>query len=201
MINQIRIQRVIFRLILFSLLIFLSPMPSMSEDIPIGVLLPYTGAYGWIGQAENGVRLAVKEINDSGGIMTKDGKKHKVKLYVADDETKSSSAIAAARKLYEVNKIIALIGPESATIRSVIPITKEMNSVEISPTAGTTALDTIGGCVQNECIFRSVSSDVVMGAGMMLQAKRLGAKKVAFSLQTMKEQEAYGEFLKTRLKW
>jgi len=180
MFNQKIFRLVILNLVVLSFLIFSFPCNSTANEIPIGLLLPYTGSWGWIGAAESGARLAVKEINDDGGIITKDGKHHKITLYIADTETKSSSAIAAARKLYEINKIVALIGPSSATIRSVIPITKEMNAVEISPTAGTTALDTIGGCINNECIFRSVSSDIVMGSGMMFQAKKLGAKKVAF---------------------
>ncbi len=150
------------------------------EEVRIGILLPQTGAWAWIGPAANGVRFAADQINTEGGIQTRDGKKYKIKLYSEDSGTESRMAISGARKLYSINNVIALIGPTSATIRSVIPLTNEVGAVQVSPTAGTTALDARGGGKDDEWVFRSVSSDVTMGSGMVGYARDvLGAQRAA----------------------
>jgi ABC-type branched-subunit amino acid transport system substrate-binding protein len=87
------------------------------------------------------------------------------------------AAVAGARKLLDVDNVLAIIGPTSVTIRSVIPLGVERKVLIVSPTAGTTALDKdpYGGTI----VFRTVSSDTVMGSGMVYEALQLGAKKVA----------------------
>lgn len=141
------------------------------EALPIGVLLPATGEVGWVSNAIPAIELAVDEINAAGGAAGRP-----IKLYIEDSEGQASAAIAGATKLLDVNNAVALIGPTSLTIRSVMPLAQERKVVEISPTSGTTALDTLGG----EYVFRTVSSDTVMGTGMAwYAANELGAEKVA----------------------
>ena len=135
------------------------------QPIRLGLLLPYTGAWAWVGAgADPGAELAVQEINADQALWPI----HRpIKLYKEDTETKSAPAIAGARKLYDIDKVCGIVGPTSATVRSIIPLTKEAGALEISPTAGTTKLDVIGGGINGEYIFRTVSSDVVMTAGMV----------------------------------
>ncbi|NIS62450.1 MAG: ABC transporter substrate-binding protein [Proteobacteria bacterium] len=133
-----------------------------AAEIPLGLLLPYTGVWAWVGAgADPGADLAVAEINKMPPLGMK------IKLHKEDTETKSKPAIEGARKLYDVHKVVGIVGPTSATVRSCIPITKEARAAEISPTAGTTKLDVIGGGIDGEHIYRTVSSDVVMTAGMV----------------------------------
>ena len=91
---------------------------------------------------------------------------------------------------------MALVGPTSATVRSIIPISKEAGAAEISPTAGTTKLDVIGGGIAGEHIYRTVSSDVVMTAGMVwwaLHKLPFKPKKVAtFTADTEGSRSIYG---------
>lgn len=138
---------------------------SAAKPIRLGLLLPYTGVWAWVGAgADPGAELAVKDINADPALWPI----HRpIKLYKEDTETKSAPAIAAARKLYDVDKVCGIVGPTSATVRSIIPLTKEAGALEISPTAGTTKLDVMGGGINDEYIFRTVSSDVVMTAGMV----------------------------------
>lgn len=153
---------------------------SEADEVRIGVLLPQTGDWAWIGPAINGARFAANEINRAGGIPTEDGKFYKIRIYSEDSGTESRMAISGAGKLYNMNDVIAIIGPASATIRSVIPLTTEAGAVLISPTAGTTALDNRGGGINDEWVFRSVGSDIIMGSGMVHYAKdNLGAKRAA----------------------
>jgi branched-chain amino acid transport system substrate-binding protein len=142
------------------------------EPVKVGVLLPYTGPLAWVSGCVPAVDLAIKEINAAGGVH-----KRPVVKVEQDTEGKADASVAGARKLLDVDKALAIIGPTSVTIRSVIPLGVERKSLIISPTAGTTALDKDpqGG----KYVFRTVSSDTVMGSGMTYKAKELGAKKVA----------------------
>jgi ABC-type branched-subunit amino acid transport system substrate-binding protein len=163
-----------------------------ADPIPLGLLLPYTGDWAWVGAgADPGGELAVKEINADKSLWPIG---RPIKLYKGDTETKSKPAIEAARKLYDINKVVGIVGPSSASIRSVIPLSKEAGAVEISPTAGTTKLDVIGGGIDGEHIYRTVSSDVVMTAGMVYYAaKNFKPKKVAtFTADTEGSRSIYG---------
>ena len=66
-----------------------SPAAWAQNEIKIGVVMPITGREAKPGQYQKeGIELAIKQINDSGGIMVKEyGKKLPVKLIVADDES------------------------------------------------------------------------------------------------------------------
>jgi len=147
------------------------PAPAgAAEPIPMGILLPYTGPLGWVAACQAGADIARDEINAAGGVLGRP-----IQFFIADDEGKSDSAIAGEEKLININKVPAIIGPTSVTFRSVMPIAIKNKVVQISPTAGTTALD----FVKEKFVFRTVSSDVVMGTGMVFEASKRGYKKAA----------------------
>ena len=149
----------------------LTPVKGMAADpVPMGILLPYTGPLGWVAACQTGADIARDEINAQGGVLGR-----QIQFFVADDEGKSDSAIAGEEKLININKAPAIIGPTSVTFRSVMPIAIKNKVVQISPTAGTTALD----FVKEKYVFRTVSSDVVMGTGMVFEAAKRKYKKAA----------------------
>ena len=77
-----------------------------ADTLKIGLATPLTGASAQDGQAiENGVKLAVKQVNDAGGI---DGKK--VEVVVEDDKGDSSEAATVANKLAQDDSILAIVG-------------------------------------------------------------------------------------------
>jgi branched-chain amino acid transport system substrate-binding protein len=68
------------------------------QDIPVGHIHPLSGFLGFDGQElRNGLRLAVKEINDKGGIKSLGGAK--LKLLDADSEGKPELAVSAVERL------------------------------------------------------------------------------------------------------
>ncbi|KAA3659038.1 MAG: hypothetical protein DWQ04_23445 [Chloroflexi bacterium] len=159
------------------------------DPVPIGVLLPATGPVGWVADAIPAIELAVEDINAAGGVHGRP-----IEIFIEDSEAVAAAAIAGATKMLDVNEVVALIGPTSLTIRSVMPLVQERGVAEISPTAGTTALDTLGG----EYVFRTVSSDTVMGTGMAWFAKNeLGAEKVALFFADTESAASVGGVLRT----
>src|SRR3989442_609856 len=73
-----------------------------ASEIPIGVVLPITGREGKPGQYQKeGIELAIKQINDSGGILVKQlGKKLPLKEIFYDDGSDSArSAVLVERAM------------------------------------------------------------------------------------------------------
>jgi branched-chain amino acid transport system substrate-binding protein len=67
--------------------------------------------------SKNAAELAVKEVNDAGGLEA-GGTKYQIELMVEDNEDKAESAVAAAQKLASAG-VLAMIGPNAS--RNAIP--------------------------------------------------------------------------------
>jgi branched-chain amino acid transport system substrate-binding protein len=82
------------------------PVQAQSSTIKIGVVTPLTGTYAGIGQQVKwGIDLAVKEINDKGGILGR-----KVETIYEDEEANPNVAVQKAEKLFQVSKVDFLTG-------------------------------------------------------------------------------------------
>ncbi|MCW2756865.1 MAG: ethanolamine utilization protein EutJ, partial [Nocardioidaceae bacterium] len=78
--------------------------------IKIGVTLSLTGPIAAIGAQElAGMKLAVKTINDAGGVKGK-----KVELVVTDDKFTPDQAVLNIRKLVQQDDVVAVLGPGSS---------------------------------------------------------------------------------------
>jgi branched-chain amino acid transport system substrate-binding protein len=91
-----------------------------AEPIKVGAIVSLTGNYASLGQAEkNAIDMEVKKINAAGGING-----HKLEVVIADDGTDEAKAVAAATKLIEQDKVVAIIGGtgtgQSMAVRTVI---------------------------------------------------------------------------------
>jgi branched-chain amino acid transport system substrate-binding protein len=76
------------------------------EQILIGGYGPITGPAAYIGLgARDGTELAIKEINDAGGIHGR-----KLKLIFEDDGFSPSKALASVKKLVEQDKVFMMLG-------------------------------------------------------------------------------------------
>lgn len=114
------------------------------KEIKIGVINSLTGSAAPYGEnSQDGIRLAVDEINNNGGIKGK-----KIKLLVEDDKTDPQSAVAAFRKLVNVDKVPIIIGPlSSSSAMACAPLANENKVVILSPGAVTPSLTGAGDYV------------------------------------------------------
>ncbi|MCD6363186.1 MAG: amino acid ABC transporter substrate-binding protein [Synergistetes bacterium] len=94
-------------------LTFWSSVASAKGVIKIGVLSPLSGgAFAEAGQEQRrGFLMALDEINSKGGVLGK-----KIELIYEDTKCDPSTGVAAARKLIEKDKVIALLGGYSSTV-------------------------------------------------------------------------------------
>ncbi|WP_435347947.1 ABC transporter substrate-binding protein [Haloarchaeobius sp. HRN-SO-5] len=133
------------------------------DDIRIGVLLPFSGDYAWVGaNVLPVVEMVVEEINDQGGI---DGRQ--LSIVQGDTEASPDASVSATNRLVNVENVQAVVGPTSITMSAVIDTLTENEVPIVTPTAGTTSLDDRGG----EYVFRTVSSDSLGGRAISRAAR------------------------------
>ncbi|MQA83706.1 MAG: ABC transporter substrate-binding protein [Streptosporangiales bacterium] len=123
--------------------------------LKLGLLLPYTGQYSWVGEnVEEAVRPLVEQINEAGGIGGQ-----KITLVRGDTEGTVDAGVLAARKLANVDRVAAFIGPTSLSFAGVRQVVVDTGTPMISPTAGTVELDQAG----KQLFHRTVPSDSLGG--------------------------------------
>ena len=101
------------------------PPPAAAQDsVTFGVVLPITGREGKPGQYQKeGVELAIKQINDKGGIQVK-GKKLPVKEVFYDDGSDSAKSASLVERAMSSDKVTAVVGGYSTALgeaESVMP--------------------------------------------------------------------------------
>lgn len=148
-----------------------------TSTIRVGMIAELTGAIPAVGaSSKNAAEMAVKEINDAGGIDV-GGKKYKVQLFIEDSASKPEQAASAAQKLITQQNVVAIVGPNSSS--NAIPaseIAESSRVVLITPwsTNPKATLDAKTG-MSKKFIFRAAFIDPFQG--------RVVAK---FALDTMK---------------
>jgi branched-chain amino acid transport system substrate-binding protein len=108
---------------------------SWAKDvIRVGGIGELTGDLPALGASfKNAAEMAVKEINDAGGLAV-GSKKYEIKLLVEDNGGKADQSASAAQKLITQDDVVAIVGPNAS--RYAIPaseIAEANNTVFITP--------------------------------------------------------------------
>lgn len=115
---------------------------SDSSTINIGILAPQTGPNAALGSVTlAGARLAVSDINKSGGIKALGGAK--LQLVEEDGGTATSDAISATQRVLE-HKVVGVIGTGVSTLDLAIQQLFDQNQVPMLDTAYADGLSTRG---------------------------------------------------------
>jgi ABC-type branched-subunit amino acid transport system substrate-binding protein len=145
-----------------------------AEPIKIGTLLDYTGALEAYGKpVQNGTVLAAEQLNKVGGPLGR-----MIELVHRDSQTNPTAAIDAAKKLVEVDKVVAIVGSLGSGVSMAVAtsVTVPSGIVQISPASTSpqiTDLDDKG------LVFRTCPSDALQGKVSGRLAKDLGLQTVA----------------------
>ncbi|MFH1500764.1 MAG: ABC transporter substrate-binding protein [archaeon] len=141
-------------------------------EVVIGAIMPLTGDISTIGQnTREGIELAVKEVNDAGGINGK-----KLRVIYEDGQCGPKEASNAANKLVNVNKVPVIIGGLcSSETLAVAPIAESSGTVAFSMCSSNPGITDAG-----DYVFRSYPSDNFQGKYAAQYAyNELGARDVA----------------------
>lgn len=143
------------------------------DTVKIGGLAPLTGEVSQYGKAvDNAVQLAVKAINEKGGILG--GKKIDYICY--DEKGDANEAINAYNKLAQTDKVVALVGDvTSKPCKAVAQKATADNMPMITPSGTAADITEVG-----ENVFRACFIDPYQGELMANYAsKKLNAKTAA----------------------
>lgn len=177
----------------------LAGMPAHAQDDPIriGAIYLMSGSAATYGKfAQQGIELAIDEINADGGVL---GRKLAVQL--EDSQGKAATAIQAARKLVYQDKADVLMGLDSSGVaQGLVPVLPELGKPFIITHAAT---PDVTGKLCNKYTYR-ISVNVHQNmSGAAEVAKATGAKRwttigpdYAFGHQSW---EFFGKFLKERM--
>lgn len=170
-----------------------------AEDvIKIGANLEMTGTNATFGQsATNGAKLAIKQVNDQGGVLGK-----KLDLVVADNKSEAAEAAGAMQKLISQDKVSAIIAPiASSSVIAGAQANMNGKVLAISPTASNpkVTVDPTTGKVR-DYLFRAAFIDPFQGAVMANFATRsLNAQTAALYIDTSSDYaKGLGEFFKAQ---
>ena len=159
-------------IISISFTIFACQKGSEEKVVKIGAVLPLTGDIAVYGlKMKKGIDLAVKQINDKGGINGK-----QIKVLYEDDQADPKTSVSTVQKLITTEKISVIIGGAiSATALPSVPVIDKNKVVLFSPAATTPKLSGM-----SKYFFRNWPSDIYDGTAMgKFAIKELKLKKVA----------------------
>ena len=149
------------------------------DTIKIGANLEMTGGNATFGKsASNAAKLAIKEVNEKGGVLG--GKK--LALVVADNKSEAAEAANAMQKLATQDKVVAAIAPiASSSVMAGAAVNQSAKVLAISPTASNPAV-TVDPATNKvrDFLFRATFIDPFQGSVMATFAtKELKAKTAA----------------------
>lgn len=147
-----------------------TPIPMGDGVLTIGTLFPTTGATAFLAKAQDaGVELAVREINEAGGVNGKP-----VAVYHKDSGDASTKKAEESFADLVTKGVDVVIGPSSSVIAErLLPSAMSAGVLMISPSATSQALTSLkdGGL-----LFRTVPSEALEGRAL---AQIIGKSRVA----------------------
>ena len=166
------------------------------DEIVVGSNFELTGNVAQYGaNANNGFKLAIKEINEAGGINGK-----KIRIVEADAKSEAAESVNAATKLISDDNVVALVGPAvTANVIAESQVATD-NGIPIIAPAATNPDVTVEGGVVKPFVFRSCFIDPQQSEVMAQFAiQDLGAKTAVLYLDSSSDySKSLGKIFKER---
>lgn len=167
-----------------------------ADVIKFGANLEMTGGNATFGgSASNGAKLAIKQVNEKGGVLGK-----KLELVVADNKSEAAEAANAMQKLITQDKVVAVIAPiASSSVIAGAQVNTDNQVLAISPTASNpkVTVDPATGKVR-DFLFRAAFIDPFQGSVMAnFATKSLKGKTAALYIDNSSDYaKGLGQFFK-----
>ncbi len=148
---------------------------AVAQELKVGTLMAFTGPLKEFGpNIKNGAVLAAEQLGKAG---------LKVKLLQEDTETNSVAGINAAKKLVNVNKVVAIIGAlaSGVTVPVAESVTIPNGVLMISPASTSPLITFLPADKGKDLLFRTCPSDALQGvAAGELAAKHYKTASVIY---------------------
>jgi branched-chain amino acid transport system substrate-binding protein len=138
--------------------------------IKIGAVTCLSGGLSTFGVSSiQGAKLAVEEINSSGGVLGQP-----VDLIVEDNQSKAGEAATAVRKFLSQDKVAAILGDlTSSSTMEIAPLAQAAKIPLLTPTATNVAITKVGDYVFRSCFIDPFTGQVMARFALdHLKAKR-----------------------------
>lgn len=139
-------------------LLFLALVPAgLAAEIKVGTLLSHTGPLKEFGpNIQKGVVLCAKQMGEAG---------FEVALVHEDSETSAIPATNAAKKLVELDRVVAIIGAlaSGVTVPVAESVTCPNNVILISPASTSPLITVLPSDANKDVLFRTCPSDALQG--------------------------------------
>lgn len=145
-----------------------------ADPMKIGTLLDYSGALEAYGKpVQNGTILAAEQFNKAGGPLGR-----MIELVHRDSQTNPTAAIDAAKKLVEVDKVVAIVGSLGSGVSLAVAtsVTVPSGIVQISPASTSPQLTDLD---DKGFLLRTCPSDALQGKVSGRLARELGLQTVS----------------------
>lgn len=174
-----RLKKMLAGLLSVAMLVSAVPVAVSAEAddaITFGVICSITGNFPLAGEnTQKGVNLALKEINEAGGVLGKE-----LKVSFQDDQGNQTGGMNAVNRLIS-EKVVAIIGPNMSS--NVIAMSDVVASSKMPTLVGGTSpkIEDLG----NEYIFRIRPSDnITASAAAQFMCEEQGVKKLGLIYNT-----------------
>ena len=134
------------------------------DEIVIGHFGSLTGAQATFGKStDNGIKLAVEEINASGGVSV-NGVKRKVRLVSEDTEGKAEKAGTVVTKLITKDKVAAVLGEVASKVSlQGAPVCQEFGVPMITPSSTNPEVTKVGDMIFRVCFIDPFQGSAAAG--------------------------------------
>ena len=159
------------------------------DTIILGAAVSLTGKYSTNGEhTKNGYNLAVKRINEMGGVNV-GGKSYKFDIIYYDDESDSSRAAQLAERLIKQDGVHYMLGPYSSGLtKAMAPITEENQIPMVEANGASRSLFTKG----YKYLFAVLSAaNQYLEVAIDLAVEKNGGKPVTIAMAF--EQDAFSQ--------
>jgi len=156
--------------VIAAIVVYYVTRPPKIVSLNIGTLLDYTGPLKEFGpHIKNGCVLAEKQLKEAG---------LDVNLFHEDSETSAIPGTNAAKKLVEVNKVLAIVGSlaSSVTIAVAESVTIPNEVVQISMASTSPLITVLPADKGKDFLYRTCPSDALQGVIAGKLASELGHK-------------------------
>ncbi|NIS61256.1 MAG: ABC transporter substrate-binding protein, partial [Proteobacteria bacterium] len=130
---------------------------AFAQELKVGTLLSYTGPLKEFGpNLKNGTMLAAKQLEAAG--LT-------IKMIHEDSETSAIPATNAAKKLVEVDRVVAIVGAlaSGVTVPVAESVTCPSKILHISPASTSPLITVLPSDKDADVLFRTCPSDALQG--------------------------------------
>ncbi len=145
--------------------------------VKIGLLNSLTGPHaGWDLPASEGVRMAIKELNEKGGVTVR-GKRYTFAVVEEDAQSKPEFAVSGAQKILSDSDIHIVMGVLTSTPG--MAAANLLAKSKVLYIGGFTAMDGLVGKPGNELLFRALNADTATATVFVpTVVKELAVKKI-----------------------